>query len=150
MGGVVAAPVVDDDELDVAGAEIASYSMAGEQEQTGIVLFGVHEWMVTLTLDPLLTLSAGTYHIAIYADTVGDSDSWFWEVGNGDPVNGGPGSAFAFEAPGAIWNLDPANDFATMLTGEGDGTPAAGGLGIALLTLILGGGSGYAMTRRRK
>ena len=97
------------------GAEVANYTMTGEAEQTGIVLFGVHEWVVSITLDTPLSLGAGTYFVEIRNDTNGDSDSWFWEVGNLDFAAGIMGQAFAFECPPASWNYDSATDMAFEL-----------------------------------
>jgi hypothetical protein len=98
------------------GAEIASYlDVAGTQVQTGITLFGVHEWDVTVTLSPAITLDAGTYFVAAYANSVGDTDSWFWEAGNFDAVAGVMGQAYGFTCPPTFPYYDAATDMAFEL-----------------------------------
>jgi hypothetical protein len=90
--------------------------VAYERIQTGVILFGVHEWMHTLTLASPVTLDPGNYWVEIYNDTGFGTDDFFWEVGNPDTVgNGLPGSAFAFTAPGSAWNFDGLTDFALQL-----------------------------------
>ena len=106
------------DDGGVAGDEIAFYSGAGAQEQTGITLFGVHEWVVDYTIDPPLELTAGTYHVACYADSLGDSDSWFWEVGNYDSEHGVPGQGYGFVCPPEYPYYDSATDMAFELYGK--------------------------------
>ncbi|MCI0578513.1 MAG: carboxypeptidase regulatory-like domain-containing protein, partial [Chloroflexi bacterium] len=87
-----------------------------ERVQTGIILFGVHEWMHTLTLASPVTLGPGNFWVEIYNDTGFGTDDFFWEVGNADTVgNGLPGSAFAFAAPGSGWLFDSITDFAIQL-----------------------------------
>ncbi|HJS28771.1 MAG TPA: FixG Ig-like domain-containing protein, partial [Anaerolineales bacterium] len=102
--------------------------VAYSRVQTGVILFGVHEWMHTLTLASPVTLSPGNYWVEIYNDTGFGTDDFFWEVGNPDTVgNGLPGSAFAFTAPGSGWNFDPVADFAIQLvtvTPGGCSTPS--------------------------
>jgi hypothetical protein len=98
---------------------------ATNAELTGVVLFGVQEWMIEFELaDPLPPVfAAGTYHIAVYTNSVDDPDSWFWEVGNDDAVHGINGSWFLFACPPvAPWNRDTANDFALELV-EGQAGP---------------------------
>lgn len=90
---------------------------------TGISLGGLAEWQYQLTLNTPVPLTAGTYWVEIYNDTllgVG-TDDWAWETGNLDPINGRLGLAFAFDAPGIIWFLDPVRDMALQL----DYTPTA-------------------------
>ncbi len=87
--------------------------------QTGVVLFGVDEWMHTLTLANPVILTPGSYWIEIYNDTGTGTDDYFWEVSNADTIgNGIIGSGYAFEAPGVSWNLDAVNDFAIQLIGD--------------------------------
>jgi uncharacterized repeat protein (TIGR01451 family) len=74
--------------------------------QTGVILFGVHEWQHTLTLMTPVTLDAGNYWVEIFNDTGTGTDDFFWETGNLDPVNGLPGMSVAFEAPGSTWYPD--------------------------------------------
>ena len=86
--------------------------------QTGLQLFGVDEWMYTLTLATPVPLTAGTYWIEFYNTTLGGypaNDTYFWETGNLDPVNGILGSAWATTAPGSGWNFDAATDLSMQL-----------------------------------
>jgi len=113
--GTEFAIVFYEDSAGLPGAEVASYTQTGDAAQTGVVLFGVHEWDVSITLDTPLTLGAGTYFVEIRHDTVGDSDSWFWEVGNLDFAAGVMGNAYGFECPVASWSYDAATDMAFEL-----------------------------------
>lgn len=92
---------------------------ASSRVDTGIDLFGVDEYMVTLDLATACNLTDGTYWIEIYNNTAAGSSSndWFWERGNVDGVNGTVGSAFASQAPGTTWILDATQDFAVQLNG---------------------------------
>ena len=85
--------------------------------QTGVVLFGVHEWEHTLTPVAPIPLTAGTYWIEMFNNTSAGPDDFFWETGNPDGVNGIVGSAWATTTPGATWNLDGATDLAIQLDG---------------------------------
>jgi PKD repeat protein len=89
--------------------------LAYERVQTGVFLFGVHEWMHTLTLDSPVILPPGNYWVEIYNDTGFGSDDFFWETGNLDPVNGLVGSAWSTSTPGAAWNYDGTNNLAIQL-----------------------------------
>ena len=84
---------------------------------TGVVLFGVSEYIVTLDLAVACNLADGTYWVEVYNNTGVGTDDWFWETGTLDGVNGVPGSAWATEAPGAAWNLDGGTDIAVQLNG---------------------------------
>ncbi|MBN1659653.1 MAG: carboxypeptidase regulatory-like domain-containing protein [Anaerolineae bacterium] len=97
--------------------------VAYERVQTGVVLFGVHEWMHTLTLGSPVILEPGNYWVEIYNNTAGNSDQFFWETGNLDPGAGLTGSAFAFETPGQAWNYDSATDLAIQLIEGGGDVP---------------------------
>ncbi len=105
-GGLPGAVVYD--ESDVAYARV----------QTGIILFGVHEWRHTLTLDTSAVLPAGNYWVEIYNDTGWGTDDYFWETGDLDPVRGLVGSVWALEAPGANWLYDNATELSMQLIGR--------------------------------
>jgi uncharacterized repeat protein (TIGR01451 family) len=92
-------------------------NIAYDRVQTGVILFGVQEWMHTLTLATPVALGPGTYWVEIYNDTGFGTDDMFWEVGDLDPANGIAGQAFAFEAPGSSWFYDPEADMAIQLIG---------------------------------
>ena len=97
------------------GAVIASESGTPSRMVTGVVLFGVAEYEYVYTLGSPVTLDAGTYFVEVFNDTSGNSDSFFWETGNLDPVNGIAGQAFAFENPGSSWSYDASEDMAIVL-----------------------------------
>jgi hypothetical protein len=103
----------------IPGAEIYSESpVASSRMTTGVILFGVEEYVHTLTLAAPLNLAAGTYWVEIYNATGFGTDDWFWETGNVDPVAGIPGSAFAFTTPGSGWNAQ-ADDLSFQLIAGG-------------------------------
>jgi hypothetical protein len=84
--------------------------------QTGVILFGVHEWEHTLTLANPVTLAPGSYWIEIYNDTGLGTDDYFWETGDPDTVGIGlPGLAHAFEAPGSLWYYDGLTELAIRM-----------------------------------
>jgi uncharacterized repeat protein (TIGR01451 family) len=90
--------------------------------QTGVILFGVNEWMTTLTLANPVELTAGTWWVEIFNNTVGNTDNYFWEVGDLDPVNGILNNSFAQQAPGVTWLTgNPVSDNAVQIYG----TPVA-------------------------
>jgi hypothetical protein len=84
---------------------------------TGVVLFGVDEYIYTFDLAAPPTLPNGTYWIEIINNTAPTPGvDYFWETGNLDPTNGILGGAFSTSAPGSAWNPNP-DDQATILTG---------------------------------
>ncbi|MCK5052373.1 MAG: T9SS type A sorting domain-containing protein, partial [Candidatus Cloacimonetes bacterium] len=88
------------------------------KELTGTQLFGVDEWLYTMTLANPVDLTAGTYWIEFYNTTGGPYptvDTFFWETGDVDPVNGIVGSAWATVAPGSGWNYDTATDLSIQI-----------------------------------
>jgi hypothetical protein len=90
-------------------------NVSSTKTQTGLVLFGVHEYEYTLNLATQVNLAAGTYWVEVFNDTTGNSDQWFWETGDLDVTNGIAGSGYAFETPAVTWNLDPATDLALQI-----------------------------------
>jgi uncharacterized repeat protein (TIGR01451 family) len=103
----------------IPGAVVYDESnVAYDRVQTGVILFGVHEWMHTLTLATPVVLPAGNYWVEIFNNTGFGNDNFFWETGNPDTLGRGQaGSAFAFETPGGAWNFDGATDLAFQLLG---------------------------------
>jgi len=92
---------------------------ADEKTDTGIDLFGVSEYMYTINTD--ITLPAGTFFAEIYNNSEGNGDSWFWEVGDFDPLGGVAGSAWSTSIPEEPWNYDGATDLALQMScGGGD------------------------------
>ncbi len=111
------------DDAGLPGAAIyTEANVAYERVQTGVVLFGVHEWMHTLTLASPVILAPGNYWIEIYNSTGTGTDDFFWETGNLDPANGLAGSAWATTVPGSGWNYDGAANLSIQLL-EAPGIP---------------------------
>ena len=121
----------DDDPLNQPGSELYRWSCVNAPKvQTGLMLFGVHEWEHTYMFPTPPALGAGTYWIEIYEDTTGSDESYFWEVGDLDPANGIIGQAYSFTMPETPWDFDAATDMAFELICAilecGDGTCDAG------------------------
>jgi len=92
---------------------------AASRVTTGIVLFGVDEYMFTfdLSANPIMLPATGTYWIEIFNNSV-ESGNFFWETGNLAGTGGVAGSAWFTTTPGTSWNLDPATDFSLTLNGD--------------------------------
>jgi hypothetical protein len=104
------------------GASVYSYLGTATMQQTGVVLFGVHEWLITIVLpDPNPLFSAGRYWVTLYADDPGDD--WFWEAGNLDSVHGITGNDWGLTCPPTYPNTE-AGDLAFELL-EGTSGPLA-------------------------
>ena len=90
---------------------------ATTRAMTGIVLFGVDEWIFDFTLAAPPTLPNGTYWLEIFNNTAPTPGvDFFWETGNVDGTNGIAGGAFAQQAPGTSWLSNP-DDQSVVLTG---------------------------------
>jgi subtilisin-like proprotein convertase family protein len=113
--------IFHDDAGGLPGAATYTESdVAYSTAQTGVVLFGVHEWQTTLTLATTVNLGPGVHWLEIYNDTGagGSPDDAFWETGNADTVgNGLPDSVFAVEVPGVTWASTGGFDMAWQLAG---------------------------------
>ncbi|KAB2966144.1 MAG: hypothetical protein F9K18_06010 [Thermoanaerobaculia bacterium] len=92
-------------------------NVASTRVQTGVILFGVHEWEFTLTLAAPVNLTPGTYWVEIFNNTAGNPDDFFWETGNLDPTHGLAGSGWTTATPGVAWNFDGATDLAIQIDG---------------------------------
>ncbi|KAB2962009.1 MAG: hypothetical protein F9K16_10260 [Thermoanaerobaculia bacterium] len=92
-------------------------NVASTRVQTGVILFGVHEWEFTLTLAAPVNLTPGTYWVEIFNNTAGNPDDFFWETGNLDPTHGLAGSGWTTATPGVAWNFDGATDMAIQIDG---------------------------------
>ncbi len=86
---------------------------------TGVVLFGVDEYVFTfdLTASPILIPNTGTYWFEIFNNSV-ESGNFFWETGTLDATMGVAGSGWFTTTPGTSWNLDPATDFSFQINGD--------------------------------
>ena len=132
---------------DVAGLPGAVVSAAQTVSPTGTVtgvsLFGASEIQLDFTLPTAVTLSPGTYWIEMTSNSVGNSDSIFWEAGDLDPVAGRFNAVFATEVPGASWlPLNPTDDLAITMCGplplpESQPVPAFSKTGLIIMALML-------------
>jgi hypothetical protein len=97
----------------------ARYNLqATTRATTGVVLFGVNEYIFTFNLaSPCFITTTGTYWIEIYNNST-SSSAFFWETGNHDATNGIMGSAWTTTTPGVTWNLDPATNLSIQLNGD--------------------------------
>jgi len=86
---------------------------------TGTSLFGVDEYMHTLTLVSPVALASGNYWVEIYNDSGIGTDDMFWVTGDLDPIHGTVGSAWDTVAPGSVWNYDSTTDLAFQLISTG-------------------------------
>jgi hypothetical protein len=87
--------------------------------QTGIILFGTHEYMFTFNFTSPIMLPPGTatYWLELYNNSV-ESGNFFWETGNLDGTHGVLGSAWYTTTPGTSWNLDGATDLSAQINGD--------------------------------
>jgi hypothetical protein len=91
---------------------------ASTRAMTGIVLFGVNEWMFTFNLAAPPTLAPGTYWVEIFNNTTANpGNDFFWETGNLDGTHGIADGAFATAAPGVTWMANPGSDSAVQING---------------------------------
>jgi hypothetical protein len=82
---------------------------ASSRVLTGVVLFGVDEYLFTFNLStPMIISSTGTYWIEIYNNSTASS-AFFWETGNLDPTHGLANSGWSTTTPGATWNTQGDN-----------------------------------------
>jgi hypothetical protein len=109
--------IVHADAGGIPGAAIYTETgMTPTRVQTGVILFGVHEWQYSFVTQTTLRLAPGTYWIEIFNNIPGDD--WFWETGNPGNVL----AAFAFETPGVNWN-QTGTDMALALCTEDQAPP---------------------------
>ena len=88
----------------------ARYNLqANSRVLTGIVLFGVDEYLFTFNLSTAMIISStGIYWLEIYNNSTASS-AFFWETGNLDPTHGVASSGWSTTTPGATWNIQPDN-----------------------------------------
>jgi MYXO-CTERM domain-containing protein len=111
---------------------------ADTRTDTGVDEFGVDEYVYTLDLGGV-HLDSGTYWIEIFNDTTQNSDNWFWETGDLDTTQGRLNNAFAVEAPGVTWIVNPGEMAFTIEAA----VPTPGALAVLGL-------AGLATGRRRR
>ena len=99
-----------------------SHIEATSRVATGIVLFGVDEYVFTFdfSASPIVVSTTGSYWIEIFNNSTASSN-FFWETGNLDVTHGIAGSLFAFETPGITWN--PLGDDMSILISGDDAVP---------------------------
>ncbi|HLG33190.1 MAG TPA: T9SS type A sorting domain-containing protein [Ignavibacteriaceae bacterium] len=97
----------------------ARYDLQGSRATTGVVLFGVDEYVFTFdfSASPMIIASTGTYWIEIYNNSTASS-AFFWETGNLDVTHGVAGNNFAVETPGVTWLGNTGNDQAIQINGD--------------------------------
>jgi uncharacterized repeat protein (TIGR01451 family) len=111
--------LIHQDAAGLPGAVVYDESdVAYTRVQTGVILFGVHEWMHTLTLNTPASLPAGSYWLEIFNDTGFGTDDFFWETGDLDTMGRGLfDAAWALEAPGVNWIFPNGYEQALQLIG---------------------------------
>jgi Secretion system C-terminal sorting domain len=97
----------------------ASGLEATSRVSTGVVLFGVNEYMFTFDFSatPIPVVAAGTYWLEIFNNSV-QSGNFFWETGNPDATHGIVGSVWTTTTPGVTWNIDTATDLSLQINGD--------------------------------
>ncbi len=80
---------------------------------TGLLVFGLTEYVYTLTLSSPVSLTPGTYWVEIY-NSPGPDATFFWESGTLDGVNGISGSAGSHTVPAGTWYSD-SGDLAIII-----------------------------------
>jgi hypothetical protein len=104
------------------GAVITTLSgvQPSSRVQTGVVIFGTHEYMFTFDFSAspiLLPQGTATFWLELYNNSV-ESGNFYWETGNLDGTHGVLGSAWYTTTPGTAWNLDGATDLSIQINGD--------------------------------
>lgn len=125
-------------------------SVASSKTDTGVDLFGVDEYLFTLSLNKAVFLTPGHYWVEIYNNTADTTESFFWETGDVSPVGGVINGAFTFEAPGANWNIVTGVDFAfSMCSTPSVPIPTLGRPALFVLFTLFGLFGLATLSRRR-
>jgi len=104
----------------VPGAVLDSRTglQANSRVSTGVVLFGVNEYMFTFNFSPpIMVPSSGMYWFEIFNNST-QSGNFFWETGNLDVTRGIVGSAWFTSTPATSWNSDGATDLSIKINGD--------------------------------
>jgi hypothetical protein len=110
---------------DAAGApgtviESRTGIQATSRTQTGVILFGTHEYIFTFDFSAspiMLPPGTATYWIEIFNPSV-ESGNFYWETGTLDPTHGISGSNFATECPGVTWLGSTGYEQSMVITGD--------------------------------
>jgi Secretion system C-terminal sorting domain len=152
--------IIHSDAAGQPGAVVESRSglQADSRVQTGVILFGTHEYIFTFDFSavPIIVPSAGTYWLELFNNSV-ESGNFYWETGNVDGTHGIAGSGWFTTTPGTSWNLDPATDLSAQITGDdnpqgcpvdppSNPSPANGATDIAVAGNTLGWTNGAGTT----
>jgi hypothetical protein len=98
---------------------------ATSRTQTGVVLFGTHEYIFTFDFSAspiMLPPGTATYWIEIFNPSV-ESGNFYWETGTLDGTHGIAGSNFATECPGVTWLGSTGYEQSILLTGDDNIVP---------------------------
>jgi hypothetical protein len=113
--------ILHSDNAGQPGAVITTLTglQAASRVQTGIILFGTHEYEFTFdfSANPIMVPSTGTYWIELFNNST-QSGNFFWETGNLDGTHGVLGSAWYTTTPATTWNLDGATDLSVQINGD--------------------------------
>ena len=113
--------IIHEDAAGSPGAVVTTLTgvQATTRTQTGVILFGTHEYMFTFDLSatPIMVPTAGTYWLELFNNSV-ESGNFYWETGTLDASNGILGSAWYTTTPGTSWNLDGATDLSVQINGD--------------------------------
>jgi len=111
------------------------------------------EYQFNIALPEVVDLAAGTYWFEFENNTVGSPESFYWGTGDLDPTYGTLGFAFAVQVPGVNWFPVGTDNLAWVLCEAPAPNPleipTVNVLGLALLALLLVGGSIVVMRRHR-
>jgi hypothetical protein len=97
---------------------------ATSRVQTGLILFGTHEYLFTLNLSasPMMMPNTGTYWIEIYnCSTL--SDAFYWETGTLDATHGVSGNNWSQTTPGVLWNGPTGLESSIQINGDDNVIP---------------------------
>ncbi len=119
---------------------------------TGNTVAGSTEYEFVLTLANPVTLSPGTYWVEIFNDTTGSTESYAWEFGILDVVNGAVNSAGdTVNVPGSVWFNTGFDAFAMEIITAAPAVPAPtmNQWGMIIFMLLAGFGSIYFLREKR-
>ncbi len=147
--------VIHSDTAGLPGTALSTqHNVPATRQLTGENVGGITEHVYTLMLNPVI-LDPGTYWVEVCNDTTGNPASFFWEFGVVDPIHGIPGAAFVFTALfGSNWQVlgidSDRQDMAIEITAQPVTTavPTLTDWGMVIMSILLGGGAIYLITRK--